>query len=100
MGVEAINGLDGDITLAAGSNITLTELGNTITIASTGGSSSTPQSSTTTYNTDGTPSLITFADNTYISFTYSGGVLQSKTNGKNTRTFNWSGNQLVSTTIS
>jgi hypothetical protein len=36
-GVEAINGLDGDITLAAGTNITLVPVGNTITINSTGG---------------------------------------------------------------
>ena len=35
-GVESINGLVGAITLAAGSNITLTPVGNTITIASSG----------------------------------------------------------------
>lgn len=98
MGVEAINGLTGDITLAAGSNITLTPVGNTITIASTG--SSTPESSTITYNTDGTPSRIDFANGTYLSYTYSGGQLISRTNGTNTRTFNWVGNQIISTVIS
>lgn len=36
-GVTSLNTLTGDITLAAGSNITLTPSGNTITIASTGG---------------------------------------------------------------
>lgn len=36
-GVTTINGLSGAVTLAAGSNITLTPSGNTITIASTGG---------------------------------------------------------------
>jgi hypothetical protein len=36
MGVEAINGLTGDITLAAGTNISLGIIGNTITINGTG----------------------------------------------------------------
>lgn len=36
-GVTSVNGLSGALTLAAGSNITLTPSGNTITIASTGG---------------------------------------------------------------
>lgn len=36
-GVTSINSLTGAVTLAAGSNITLTPVGNTITIASTGG---------------------------------------------------------------
>jgi len=36
-GVTTINGLDGDVTLAAGTNITLGTVGNTITINSTGG---------------------------------------------------------------
>lgn len=35
--VSTINGLSGAITLAAGSNITITPSGNTLTIASTGG---------------------------------------------------------------
>lgn len=38
-GVTSINSLTGAVTLAAGSNITLTPSGNTITIASTGGGS-------------------------------------------------------------
>ena len=36
--VTSLNGLTGGVTLAAGSNITLTPVGNTITIASSGGS--------------------------------------------------------------
>jgi len=40
-GVTTINGLDGDITLAAGTNITLVPVGNTITINSTGGTGGT-----------------------------------------------------------
>lgn len=36
-GVESLNGLTGDVVLAAGSNISLTILGNTITIAAIGG---------------------------------------------------------------
>ncbi len=38
-GVESLNGLTGDVTLSAGSNITLTILGNDIEIASSGSSS-------------------------------------------------------------
>jgi hypothetical protein len=37
--VTSLNGLTGGVTLAAGSNITLTPVGNTITIASSGGGS-------------------------------------------------------------
>ena len=37
--VRSLNGLSGGVTLAAGSNITLTPFGNTITIASSGGAS-------------------------------------------------------------
>jgi len=36
-GVSKLNGLSGGVTLAAGTNITLTPVGNTITIASSGG---------------------------------------------------------------
>lgn len=39
-GVTSLNTLTGDVVLAAGSNITLTPAGNTITIAATGGGSS------------------------------------------------------------
>jgi len=39
--VTQLNGLTGGVTLAAGSNITLTPVGNTITIASSGGGGST-----------------------------------------------------------
>ena len=41
-GVTSVNGLAGAVTLAAGTNITLTPSGNTITIASTGGGGGTP----------------------------------------------------------
>lgn len=41
-GVTSLNTLTGAITLAAGSNITLTPVGNTITIASSGGGGGTP----------------------------------------------------------
>ncbi len=37
--VKSLNGLEDNVTLAAGSNITITPSGNTLTIASTGGSS-------------------------------------------------------------
>jgi len=36
--VSSLNGLTGDVVLAAGTNITLTPVGNTITISSAGGS--------------------------------------------------------------
>lgn len=45
-GVASVNGLTGALTLAAGSNITLTPVGNTITISSTGGSGSPAGSNT------------------------------------------------------
>src|ERR1700691_3741785 len=35
--VSSLNGLTGTVTLAAGANISLTPVGNTITVASTGG---------------------------------------------------------------
>lgn len=41
-GVSALNTLTGAVTLAAGSGVTLTPSGNTITIASTGGGGATP----------------------------------------------------------
>src|SRR5258705_10150405 len=44
-GVTSLNTLTGAITLAAGSNITLTPVGNTITIASSGGAPGSPTSS-------------------------------------------------------
>ena len=87
-GVTTINGLDGDITLTAGSNITLTPVGNTITIASTGGGSSTPHSSgITVYNslTDtwensilGTSSEFVKGDGSLDSSTYIQGVNTAK----------------------
>jgi len=41
-GVTSLNGLVGAVTLAAGSGVTITPSGNTLTIASTGGGGSTP----------------------------------------------------------
>lgn len=41
-GVSSLNSLTGALTLAAGSNITITPSGNTLTIASTGGGGGTP----------------------------------------------------------
>lgn len=51
-GVTGLNGLTGSVTLAAGTNISLTPVGNTITVASTGG---TPGGSNTQvqYNNSG-----------------------------------------------
>ncbi len=60
--VKSINGLKDNVTLAAGSNITITPLGNTLTIASTGGGggsvnailNQTSQQSSASFNIDGT----------------------------------------------
>ena len=41
--VRSVNGLRDDLTLAAGSNVTITPLGNTLTIASSGGGQAGPQ---------------------------------------------------------
>ena len=41
--VRSVNGLQDDLTLAAGSNITITPLGNTLTIASSGGGPAGPK---------------------------------------------------------
>lgn len=41
-GVSSLNGLTGDVILAAGSNVTITPTGNTLTIASSGGGSGSP----------------------------------------------------------
>lgn len=46
-GVSSVNGLTGAVILAAGSNISLTPVGNTITIASTGGGGGSPGGSNT-----------------------------------------------------
>ena len=59
-GVRSLNGLTGNLTLAAGANITITPSGNTLTIASTAGGAgggilnqTTPQTSAN-FNIDGT----------------------------------------------
>ncbi|MDQ6788628.1 MAG: tail fiber domain-containing protein [Acidobacteriota bacterium] len=59
--VRTLNGLNGDVTLAAGSNVTITPTGNTLTIATTGAGASgsfiqnqtTPQTGAN-FNIDGT----------------------------------------------
>ncbi len=51
--VKSLNGLTDDLTLAAGSNVTITPSGNTLTIAATG-SGSTPVSHNATLSGDGT----------------------------------------------
>ena len=55
--VRSVNNLNGSLTLAAGSNITITPVGNTLTIASTGGSGISNQTSLQSganFNIDGT----------------------------------------------
>lgn len=54
-GVSSVNGLTGAVILAAGPNITLTPVGNTITIAASGGGGGTPSLPLTSvqYNTAG-----------------------------------------------
>ena len=99
-GVTTINGLDGDVVLVAGSGISLTPVGNNITITNTGGGgSSTPQSYTNTY----TGNKITrrdFADGSYILYSYTGNQLNYRENGRGQRrTFNWVGNQILTTTV-
>jgi hypothetical protein len=55
--VSSLNGLTGGVTLAAGSNITLTPSGNTITIASSGGGGGGGSGFTYSSSAPGTPSL-------------------------------------------
>jgi hypothetical protein len=67
--VKNLNGLFGNITLAAGSNITITPSGNTLTIASTGGGSGGILNQTTlqtsaNFNIDGTGRANIFNANT------------------------------------
>lgn len=59
--VRTVNGLNGDVTFAAGSNVTITPSGDTLTIASTGGGASgsyiqnqTTQQTGANFNIDGT----------------------------------------------
>ena len=60
-GVSSFNTLTGAVTLAAGSNITLTPSGNTVTVASTGGGSSgTVQAYTPTITGVGTAANVAF----------------------------------------
>lgn len=51
--VKNLNGLTGNVTLAAGANVTLTPAGNTLTIAATGGGGA----SLTVKEVDGTPTV-------------------------------------------
>jgi len=67
--VNNLNGLTGNITLAAGANITLTPAGNTLTIASTGGGGNPILNQTTlqtsaNFNIDGTGRANIFNANT------------------------------------
>jgi hypothetical protein len=67
-GVTSLNGLTNNVTLAAGSNITITPAGNTLTIASTGGSGilnqTTPQLGAN-FNIDGTGKANIFDSSTH-----------------------------------
>lgn len=88
-GVSSLNGLTGNVTLAAGSNITITPSGNTLTIASTGGASGGILNQTTlqtgaSFNIDGNGAATTFtvngiavlrAKNNSISFGRNAGTL-------------------------
>ncbi len=62
-GVSSLNSLTGAVTLAAGSNITLTPSGNTITMASTGGGSFTTQTNGTNNLTQG---ALNIENGTYV----------------------------------
>lgn len=70
-GVSDINGLTGGVTIAPGSNITITPSGNTLTIASTGGSGG-----ITSINTDTTAAqlLVTATTGTNFTIVTSGGT--------------------------
>lgn len=74
--VNSVNGLTGGVTLAAGTNITLTPVGNTITIDSTGGGGG---SSVTSFN--GFTGGVTLAAGTGITFTASSGTITLSTTG-------------------
>ena len=63
--VKSINGLTDGVTLAAGSNVTITPSGNTLTIASTGGTGNSINNQTTpqagaNFNIDGVGTATTF----------------------------------------
>ena len=63
--VKTLNGLTDNVTLAAGSNISITPSGNTLTIASTGGGGNSINNQTTTqaganFNIDGVGTATTF----------------------------------------
>lgn len=72
-GVSSLNGLTGDVILAAGSNVTITPVGNTLTIASSGGGTGSPGGLNTQiqYNNSGAFGGITGAvtDGTAVSLT-------------------------------
>ena len=75
--VTTLNGLTGGVSLAAGSNVTLTPVGNTITIASSGGGSgSTPINYVISFNglTGAVTGVTTGTSNTF-------GPLQSFSSG-------------------
>ena len=79
--VASLNGLTGDVTLSAGTNITLTPAGNTITIASTGGLSESFE--TVSKNLKAYPYTITYSGGDIDTITYDlgGGMSIIKTFG-------------------
>ncbi len=100
--VRSVNNLTNNVTLAAGSNITITPVGNTLTIASTGGigsfiDNSTVQQPTSNFNISG---------NGTVGGTLSANIVNSQTNfgiggnptqkvKKNHRNFSFSGLPVV-----
>lgn len=76
--VTSLNGLTGDITLAAGSNITITPSGNNLTIASTGGGGGSPGGSDTNIQVNDSGSFYGDANLTFdkiTGFTTMGGAV-------------------------
>jgi len=74
-GVTDLNGLNGSVNLAAGSNVTITPSGNTLTIASTlsapsGILNQTTQQTSANFNIDGTGTANIFDANQYYSLGY------------------------------
>lgn len=92
--VSSLNGLTGDVVLAAGSNITLTPVGNTITIASTGGGGLEESFETVSKNLKGYDYVVNYTGDSIssIDYTVPSGII--------TKTFNYTGDQLDSIVLS